>query len=97
MRTRIVLVAIATLLSLTTAANAVTMTGTVRSYDHEKRRLVLDNGYQYSLPPRIEDSAIRTGETVTINWDRIQNGVRVARTLQIMSEPEATDQVLGDD
>lgn len=98
MHTRIVPVAIATLLSLTSAANAVTMTGTVKSYNHEQRRLVLENGYQYSLAPRIEDSTIRTGENVTINWDRMQNGIRVARTLQILDEPTATDQFFdGDD
>ena len=98
MRTRIVPVAIATLLSLTSLAHAATMTGTVKSYNHDQRRLVLENGYQYSLAPRIEDSGIRSGERVTINWDRMQDGIRVARALQIMDEPAATDRFFdGDD
>ena len=86
MRNRVILAAVAAALSLATAASAATMTGTVRTYEPDTRQFVLENGYRYLLSPSAQ-AAIKAGDRVTITWNRIQNGIRVAQIVRVENQP----------
>ena len=87
MRMRVVPLAIATLLTLASVANAANVSGTVRTYDPEKRQLVLDNGYRYALSPRIQDPGLKAGDAVSITWNSMKDGIRVASIIRVADQP----------
>ena len=91
MRTRVILAAAVAALSLASAANAATTSGTVKTYDPENRQLVLENGYRYLLPSSFQTTELKTGDQVTIRWSRMQNGIRVAQNVQVANQPANND------
>ncbi len=87
MRNGVILAAIAAALCLASAANAATASGTIRTYDSERRQILLENGVRYVLSPTVQTSDLQAGDLVSITWSRFQNGIRVARNVQVVNEP----------
>lgn len=91
MRTCVILAATVAALSLVSAANAATMSGTVKTYDPGKKQFVLENGYRYLLSPSLQTTELKTGDQVTITWNRMQNGIRVAQIVRVENQPADSD------
>ena len=91
MRNSVIAAAIGAALCIASAANAAVASGTIRSYDPDRRHILLENGIRYLLAPSIQTSDFKTGDTVSITWSRIQNGIRVAQNVRVVNPPANND------
>ena len=55
------------------AANAETVTSTVKSFDASQQVLVLDDGRSLTVQPGLDTSSIEPGMAVTLNVEQIGN------------------------
>ena len=55
------------------AANAETVTSTVKSFDASQQVLVLDDGRSFTVQAGLDTSSIEPGMTVTLNVEQIGN------------------------
>ena len=61
------------LLTAAGAANAESVTSTVKSFDAGQQVLVIDDGRSFAVQPGLDTSQIEPGMTVTLNVEQIGN------------------------
>ncbi len=72
MRTLLIPAAAAAILATSAFAFAAVQhaTGTIKAYDSKAMTLTLADGSMYSLPKTFKNPGLKTGEKVSVNWQK---------------------------
>jgi len=74
--------AVAAIVMITSAAYAAEAEGKIKSIDHEKLTITLDNGKSYKLPGEFDVDALQEGMDVLLAYDQV-NGVNMITDMEL--------------